>query len=267
MARASSFELVFVGTGEALDPELPNTSVLVRGPQTWLLDCGYAVPHALWRVTEDVDELDAVYLSHFHADHCFGLPALLLRMRLGGRTRPLTLVGGPGSRAKIEAVLELGYPGSFAAHKCYALDFVELEPGAVTACGGFWARCAPTAHSLVNYALRLEAEGMRSLAYSGDGAPTVASRSLFAGVELLVHECFSIGAGERAPASSTKPRRHGELLELLALARDCGVSSLALLHHMAEAKAALRERAQRESPDGLELLLPAPGDRVDLRSG
>jgi hypothetical protein len=37
-------ELVFVGTGEALDPALPNTSLLYRGPRALLLDCGYAVP-------------------------------------------------------------------------------------------------------------------------------------------------------------------------------------------------------------------------------
>ena len=65
-------ELVFVGTGEALDPDLPNTSLLVRGPQTLLLDCGYAVPHALWKITRDVDLLDAVWIATSTPTTCSG---------------------------------------------------------------------------------------------------------------------------------------------------------------------------------------------------
>ena len=161
-------ELVFVGTGEALDPALPNTSLLYRGARTLLLDCGYAVPHAFWRISQDVNLLDGVWISHGHADHCFGLPALLLWMRLGGRTRGLTVFGGPGSRARLEQVLELGYPGSYAASKCYPISFVELEPGVVGGFGPLELRIAASAHSIVNHALRVDAPGVRSVMYSGD---------------------------------------------------------------------------------------------------
>jgi ribonuclease BN (tRNA processing enzyme) len=40
-------ELTFIGTGEATDPDLPNTSLLYRGARTVLLDCGTSVPPAL----------------------------------------------------------------------------------------------------------------------------------------------------------------------------------------------------------------------------
>src|SRR5690606_41578267 len=99
-------DLVFVGTGEALDPALPNTSLLVRGPQTLLLDCGYAVPHALWRITREVELLDAIWISHTHADHLFGLPPLLLWMRPGGRERPLPILCGPSPAATVEQALQ-----------------------------------------------------------------------------------------------------------------------------------------------------------------
>lgn len=258
-------ELVFVGTGEALDPELPNTSLLVRGPgpgATLLLDCGYAVPHALWSITRDVDELDAVWISHGHADHCFGLPALLLWMRLGGRTRPLQVIGGPGSRARLEQVLELGYPGSYAPHKCYPIEFVELAAGESARLGALVLRCAPTVHSLANWALRIDADPsagipMRSLVYSGDGAPTPASRALCEGASLLVHECFSI---EPAPGE----RKHGDLRGVVELALAAGVASLAVLHFTAEQREAIAAAARASASDRLAIMIPTPGDRVAL---
>lgn len=253
-------ELIFVGTGEALDPELPNTSLLVRGPKTMLLDCGYAVPHAFWRISRDVDLLDAIWISHVHADHVFGLPALLLWMRLGKRTRPLTLVCGPGQASKLEAVMELGYPGSFAPHKCYPIELVELRRDATTQAianlGELELRIAASAHSVANFALRIAAPGMRSLCYSGDGAPTDGTRELCRGVSVLVHECFFPG--------QTGSQKHGDVDSCMALATAAGVETLALLHFEREAKQAIAERARALSSEAFELLLPAPGDRLTL---
>jgi ribonuclease Z len=251
--------VVFVGTGEALDPELPNTSLLVRGPKTLLLDCGYAVPHALWQITRDADELDAVWISHGHADHCFGLPALLLWMRLAGRRRALTVLGGPGSQARLEQVLELGYPGSYAPHKCYPIEFVELRAGELARFGALELRVAPTLHSLANWALRIDFPGiaLRSLVYSGDGAPTDASRTLCAGASIVVHECFHVEA-------SAGERKHGDLRGLLSLARAAGVDTLAVLHFTAEQREAIAEAARAAAGDDLEVLVPRPKDLLSL---
>ena len=249
--------LTFIGTGEALDPELPNTSLLVEGPRNLLLDCGYAIPHALWRVTRDPNLLDGIWISHTHADHCFGLPALLLWMRLAKRQRPLTVLTGPGVSERLEQVLELGYPNSFAPHKCYPIEYVELHPAEPTPWGPLELRVAPTIHSLANWAVRIEGPGMRSLVYSGDGSPSEQSRALYQGASVLVHECFTVEpiAGER---------KHGDLRTLLPLARDKQVETLALLHFAAEQREAIRERALAEQPEGLEVLLPRPGDRLSL---
>ena len=210
----------YVGTGEAFDDRFGNTSLLYEGRATLLLDCGYAVPHAFWRIPLGPDELDGVYLTHFHADHCFGLPALLCRLGEDGRRRPLQLLGGPGAEAQIRAVLELGYPGMLGKAP-FQVMFREIEPERGIDVGPVRLDVAASGHSLPNFAVRIT-EGGRTLCYSGDGAPTDATRALYRGASLLVHEAYY--------AEPTEKRSHASAPEVIAMARDAGAQMLHLVH-------------------------------------
>ncbi len=246
----------FVGTGEAFDPSLTNTSVLYRGHQTLLLDCGYSVPHAWWRMDADPDTLDGIFLTHCHADHCFGLPALVVWMRLAGRRRPLRLLGGRGSAVWIREVLELGYSGAYDSQKCFPIEFVEVAPGSTLHWEGLALSTAVSQHGATNHAVRIDADE-RSFCYSGDGAPTEATRSLFTECNLLVHECFRPSAGLDGHA-------HAE--QLLELAREVRVDSLCLVHLESPPanRAAVADAICKRDP-GQQVVIPAPGDAIDLR--
>jgi ribonuclease Z len=248
----------FLGVGEACDPERFNTSLLIRSGSKKhyiLLDCGFTTPHRYFADCFDPNQLDAVWISHFHGDHFFGIPLLLLRFREMGRTRPLLFVGPPGLPEKIARVVDLAYP-SFLGKLGYVLRFSEIEAGGVLQAAGFLWQAAAMEHSQPCLALRVTAGG-KSIFYSGDGRPTGASADLAKGCALAVHEAYRV-AGQTA--------NHGSFAECFALARQAGCEKLAIVHVACSELKGKRveiQRLLRES--GLpEVFLPEPGESVSI---
>ena len=248
----------FLGVGEACDPERFNTSLLVvSGSKKHyiLLDCGFTTPHRYFADCSDPDQLDALWISHFHGDHFFGIPLLLLRFWEMERTKPLLLVGPPGLEEKVEKILDLAYP-AFRGKLQYALQYREIEDGGSFQAAGFFWQVAATEHSQSCLALKLSACG-KSLFYSGDGRPTLGSASLAKGCTLMVHEAYRV-AGQTA--------NHGSLAECLALAHQAGCERLAIVHvahYERERENTEIQRLLRES--GLSgVCLPEPGEQLSL---
>ena len=246
----------FLGVGEACDPERFNTSLLVvsgSNSHYILLDCGFTTPHRYFADCFDANQLDALWISHFHGDHFFGVPLLLLRFWEMGRTKPLLLAGPCGVQAKIEMALDLAYP-SFLGKLQYAVQYREIEDGGSLQAAGFLWQVAATEHSQPCLALKLSGGG-RSLFYSGDGRPTVASASLAQGCTLVVHEAYRV-AGQTA--------NHGSLAGCLDLAHQAGCEKLAIVHvaHYEREKEEIHRVLRESGVPGV--FLPEPGEMLSL---
>lgn len=254
--------VTFLGVGEACDERYPNTSLLIGtsteipGGGSVLLDCGFTVPPLLWPYLSQADDLAAVWISHFHGDHFFGLPALLLRLWEIGRLRPLTVLGQRGIADLVTRTMALAYPG-FLDRLAFPLEYVELEPG-VTHHGLGWRwRTAVGDHGQRCLALRLDGpEG--SVFYSGDGRPTEATLALAGGCRLLVHEAFVVDAGA--------VRGHGSIAGCLEFARAAGAERLALVHLQRQVRRTQMAEARTlmQKADGFKVLLPEPGEWMNL---
>lgn len=247
-------KLTFVGTGEAFDPGLPNTSVLYSGSKNILVDCGFSVPHAFWQVSQNPDLLDAIYITHIHADHTFGLPALLLWMRIAGRTRPLRVLGGSGVGRWLSRLLGLAYPGAYDLAKCYPIEPVAIRPHSPHIWDDLVVSVAPSEHPVRNLAVRFEESG-RAACVSGDGIPTDATRALFRGAAVLSHECYYLTESKNG---------HAALDELLQVAGTCQVETLCLVHISVEQKAAVTAAALSHAAPGMHrVLVPRPTTTVE----
>lgn len=179
-----------IGCGEAFDSGVGNNSYLVSvGSRRILIDCGYQIPERLW--AQNLHRgLDAIYFTHTHADHAFGIVPLLVRYWEERRRRPLTIIGHRGVRSFVEKALELGFPG-FTARLNFPVEFITVKPGKSTIWSGLSLDTARSEHGVTNLSVRFS-HGCRSCAFSGDGAVTEETQSLYEHVDLLFHELFSV---------------------------------------------------------------------------
>lgn len=249
-------QILFLGVGEACDPEHGNTSihVVTTGDTHILCDCGFSVPHQYFAGCTDPEQLDLVWISHFHGDHFFGMPLLLLRLWEMGRDKPLTICGQRGVGEKITRSLDLAFPG-FGAKLAYDVVFEEIEPDDTPRrIGGVGLQTVQTVHSERNLGLLLD-DGSKRLYYSGDGRPSQDVADLIRLCDFAVHEAFMLN--DDFPS-------HGSINGCLELIRDRPLCRLALVHlerKFRREQAGVIEEILRANP---QLLLPVRGTRLDV---
>lgn len=252
-------EILFLGVGEACDPEHHNTSLLVRPSFnqhfSCMLDCGFTAPHRYFRDYKDPEQLEALWISHFHGDHFFGVPLLLLRFWEMGRCSPLQVLGPAGLTERVESAMELAYPG-FRDKLTFPLLFSELKTGIeIEAAGMKWggALCEHAQNAL---AVRID-DGSVSLFFSGDGRPTQATEMLAHGCDCVVHEAFRF---------REETVGHGSVDSSILFAKQAGASLLALVHLQREDRKRYAEeilQVARNETD-LQVVVPESGDIVKI---
>jgi len=91
-------DVIFLGTGGSMPTEGRNLPAIAvqYGGSVLLFDAGEDVQRQLGRAGIGVNNRLSVFITHMHADHVLGLPGLLLRFSLLGRTRPLAIYGPEG---------------------------------------------------------------------------------------------------------------------------------------------------------------------------
>jgi ribonuclease Z len=253
-------KIKFIGVGEAFDEDLSNTSVWVRAAEertesTILLDCGFTAPPLFWKSCPDPEDLDAIWISHFHGDHFFGLPALLARFREMKRRKPLLILGQRTIDQIVPQTLRLAYP-SMLDKVAYDIRFQTVEPGEVVEAAGITWQSAVTGHPQRDLAVRME-RGGKSLFYSGDGPPTDETLRLAGGADLLIHEAFRL---------DTDTPGHANIMDCIDFARRAEARSLALVHIERNERRHRREDILRVSGDvkDFKVLVPEPGDEVEI---
>ncbi|UCH02638.1 MAG: ribonuclease Z [Candidatus Bathyarchaeota archaeon] len=244
-------KIVFLSVGEAFDKNFANTSVLIQVKSKILLDCGYSVPQIFWKYNTDPNFLDGIFISHFHADHYFGIPPLLLRMWEDGRNKPLTLIGRNSLKKQIFKLMEMGFRNLDEKLE-NIIRFLEVKNRIK-----FNELCfevASSDHSVNNFAVKIFSDD-KSVCYSGNGMFNDETISLYENSDLVIHECYTI---------DKRIRGHANLMDLINLSRMSNIKRLALLHLNRKARKEKEKIEQIIRQSGLSIFLPEPLETINI---
>ena len=191
-------QVTFVGTSDAFGAGgRRQAAIFVESASGGLLlDCGPTTGTGLGALGITRDAIDAIAVTHFHADHFAGIPQLLIGAQYeDGRKKPIAIAGPPGVEARVRrAAATLGLALENHAFG-YQIRFAEFVPGRPLDLGLARLDAFATFHQPDSIPHALVASvGGRRVAYSGDtgwfdGLPNFAR-----GADLCVCECTFLEA-------------------------------------------------------------------------
>jgi ribonuclease BN (tRNA processing enzyme) len=199
-------------------------------------------------------DVDAIALSHLHADHCVDLYSYAIARTYapGGARDPIPVYGPAGTQMRIAAIHGPGDDGALMER----FSFETLTPGKLDI-GPFEVVAAHMHHPVETFGFRFT-HGGRSVVYSGDTGPTDALASLAKGANVLLCEASYIDGPDLPPDVHLSGRQAARY------AATAGVGQLVLTHLQAwnEPRQTFHEAA---TTFGGGLTLAYPGQVIDLK--
>ncbi|HYW71584.1 MAG TPA: MBL fold metallo-hydrolase [Pyrinomonadaceae bacterium] len=196
-----------------------------------LLDCSADAPHRMAEENLDWINLDAVWISHLHLDHCAGLAPFLFGIKwaegIADRQKPLRIFGCEGVQKLLAAINESHNYKLF--EQPFPIEIHEIQPHQSPT----WSDCFPglkletvsTPHRAESLAIRIT-DATASIVYTSDTGYAEELAEFARGADLLILEC-SFYRDKPTP-------KHLELAEAMRLAQLAQPKQVLLTHLYAE---------------------------------
>ncbi|MDP3231268.1 MAG: MBL fold metallo-hydrolase [Myxococcales bacterium] len=254
--------VVTCGTGSPVPSDRAQSCAAVFvGGQMLVFDVGDGAQPSMERLNLPVQDVSAVFITHFHSDHIADLGELISRSWILGRTTELPVIGPEG----IDRVVS-GFNQVYVADEAHRIAHhgeAIMRPGVLAAIarrfsdpgpdgavvfdqGGVVVKAFRVDHTPIQPAVgyRIEHRG-RVVSISGDTVDTPAFRTLATGADILVAEVMdkhftldmSCALGRAGSERSSIIFRdiydyHTDTLELAQLSAAAGVKTLMLTHQV-----------------------------------
>jgi ribonuclease Z len=105
----AEFNINILGCGSALPTtrHLATSQIVDLRDKLYMIDCGEGTQVQMRRMRVRFGRLAHIFISHFHGDHCFGLPGLISTLGMLGRTGELVVHGPKEVETYLRPVMDL----------------------------------------------------------------------------------------------------------------------------------------------------------------
>ncbi|MCM0620457.1 MBL fold metallo-hydrolase [Nocardioides bruguierae] len=252
-------------SGSYPGPESPASSYVLEAPfddgtgeRTWrvVVDLGSGALSNLQRWSDPLG-VDAVLISHLHADHCLDLCGYyVMRKYHPTGQQPMIPVWGPEDTAgRMARAYDLPEEPGMSEEFDF-LDWADAPAEGVRV-GPFTVHTRAVDHPVLAYGMRIEVDGA-VLAYTGDTGPCPQLTELARDADVLLAEA-SFREGDVNP-----PNLHLTAAECGTLATEAGVQHLVLTHIPPWYEKAPQVDEARSTFGGGRISLAEPGMLVEL---
>jgi len=234
-----NFTLTTMGTASAMpiSDRNPSAQMLAVHGRLFLIDCGEGTQKQIRRSHLSFVKIEAIFISHIHGDHLFGLFGLLNSMAMYGRTGTLDIYGP----AALGNILKF-YKNYFGNEDSYEIVFHPLSmksPEVVHTSKVVRVSAFPLKHKIECYGFRFDeilTERCReekpeyipaSYAYCSDTMPFPELREWVRGVRVLYHEATYISE----MADKAANRFHSTTEDAARCAVESGAGRLIVGHY------------------------------------
>ncbi len=240
-----------------------------------LLDCGPGVATAVGRTLDPID-LNAVFITHLHPDHCWDLLPFAMSLRVrrgissgrffvssdaGGHDMPVSIPvylgsGGRNMIEDLESHFPLSTPAPFDTVTGGVLDFREFSGTEPIEVGDIVVEPFAVQHGIPAVGFAISDEATR-LVFTGDTGLFDGVVSACAGADVIL--------AEATLPKGRKEKHHMSAADAGTLAKRSGVEVLILTHFVEggeKSRAKALEHAREEFPG--KVLVTETGRSIDL---
>ena len=231
-----NFTLQILGAASAMPNSdmNPSAQALTVQGRLFLIDCGEGTQQQMRRMHLSFLKVEAIFLSHIHGDHLFGIFGLLSTMAMYNRTETLHIFGP----ANFASVLKF-HLAWFGEGMNYHIEFHPLEgdePQEIWTSHSVRVTAFPLRHKIECYGYRFDEiqterqaalKAPKSYAYCSDTMAFPELAGYVKGVHVIYHEAtYPREFGDKARA-----RFHSTTDDAARVALEAGAQKLLVGHY------------------------------------
>ena len=231
-----NFSLKILGTASAMpiSDRNPSAQALSVHGRLFLIDCGEGAQQQFRRMHLSFLKVEAVFISHIHGDHIFGIFGLLSTMGMYGRTQELHVYAPQAMGGILKFFSSYFGDGILFPIVFHPLGMKEPELVHTSKCVKVTA--FPLRHKIDCYGFRfdeirsqrqLEKAPAVSFAYCSDTVPFPELSSWVKGVDLLYHEATY----QKSMADKAVLHWHSTTEDAARCALEAGAGKLLVGHY------------------------------------